>query len=309
MDHNFVLNAMSFPAPDEAQAYELFYSSIKGMLAVGQKEDRVAIYCDDFPNLKNFPISQGYTYADFLITLKAKDEEDLLVALLEIDDKTPMLDHFSDADIEEIASTSFFFPDEGYDKSIDMLAVAWRTNGILLSIPTSQRWQQTEIPFAQYTEGEAPGQPSYLRNIACEVHGQELRRQRGEQQQKSLPALYPNCKFSTDFEAWANSLAQDLKARVSDKLALAYAKNFQGGEPLFKTLNDAGGMRELRFGAVQGGAVRVLFGALADGSFAILTGFVKKSNSEGYSDAITTGTKIWSAFKKTTNQIAKAEQA
>jgi phage-related protein len=297
MDHNFVLNAMSFPAADASEGYSLLYSTLKGMLAVGGQEDRFALYCDNIPDLKNLSVAQGYTYSDFLDALVSDKEEDLLVALMEIDDKTPMLDHLSEADFEKIASTSFYFPDEGYEKSVDIIAVAWRLAAVLLSIPTSEKWRQTEIPFAQFTAGQTPGAASYLRNVACESHGRTLRLQHEEQQRKPLQELYPNCKFSADFVEWVDGLVHDLKAKVNDKFALAYSKEFQGGEPLFKTLNNADGMREIRFDAVQGGAVRILFGGLNDGKQAVLIGFVKKSNSEGYAEAIKTGARLWTEIR------------
>ena len=81
-------------------------------------------------------------------------------------------------------------------------------------------------------------------------------------------------------------MEDDLKARIYDKLLLADMKKFQGGKPLFDTLNDADGLREMRFSAVQGGAVRILFGALSGQKYGILVGFIKKSDDEGYTSAI-----------------------
>jgi hypothetical protein len=297
MNHNFVLNLLSFPAKNSEEGYALLYTSLKGMLAVGKGEDRFSLYCDRVSQLQEVVIANGYTFREFLESLSAKGEEDLLLALLEIDDKTPMLDHLSDEELEEIAGTSFYFPDEEYQGSVDILAVAWRADGTLLSIATERKWTLSEIAFAQYVGGKTTG-VCYVRNVSCHQHGLEINAQYGAIERTNLVELYPNCIFSAEFLEWHESLAADLKSRVAEKLSLAYRKNFQGGEPLFKTLDNAGGMREIRFSAVQGGAVRILFGALQKSKQAILVGFVKKSDNEGYTAAISKGSTLWDAIAK-----------
>ena len=71
----------------------------------------------------------------------------------------------------------------------------------------------------------------------------------------------------------------------------------------FRCNSTADGIRELRFSAVQGGAVRILFGQLPDGKQAILVGFVKKSDSEGYPKAIPTAKELLSEMMP--HQIAR----
>ncbi|BCA99395.1 hypothetical protein ATCC19606_17310 [Acinetobacter baumannii] len=71
-----------------------------------------------------------------------------------------------------------------------------------------------------------------------------------------------------------NDLSRENKHRVLEKLKLACERNFQGGEPLFKSLED--GFREIRFDAHNGGAIRILFKNIKDNSHALLVGFIKK---------------------------------
>lgn len=294
MDHNFVFNTLSLPASDANVAYRLLLDTAKGMLAVGSGNDRYAIFSD---NLRSCEVAPNFTYSDFLSQLAEQNEIDLQLALLEIDDKTPMFDFISAGIFDEIASSAFYFPDEPYTTSIDILAVAWHLDATLFSIATAEKWRTTEIEFAEFVDGVPSTGTSHLRNISCEEHGNVLRHQYESESSLALNEMFPNCQFSDDFLGWHNTLPTDLYSRVNNKFALAEAKKFQGGKPLFETLTDADGLREMRFSAVQGGAVRILFGALPEKRQAILVGFIKKSNTEGYVEAISSAKKIWAEMK------------
>ncbi len=283
MEHNFVFNTLSFPAASKEEAYRLLLDSAKGMLAVRSNKDRIAIYSDDRDNC---PIAPDYYYRDFISQLGEQHEDDLQLSLMEIDDKTPMLDCLSDELFNEIASSTFYFPNEAYDGSVDVLAMAWHLDATLLSIATINKWRENEVEFAQFSEGQPPTGRSYLRNISCEEHGNFIRQQYLAEAETPLEKLFPRCLFSQDFLAWVHQLPNDVLKRVVNKITLADAKQFQGGEPLFKTLHNADGIREIRFSAVQGGAVRILFRVLLGNQSAILFGFIKKSDNEGYDEAI-----------------------
>lgn len=287
MDHIFVLNTLSFPATDAANATDLFIDAARGMLHVGANDDRYALYADVTPSLSGFILAPDFSYNDFLDELGRQGEQDLLVALLEISDKSPALDFLTDNEIDELARDCYYFPGDPYNGSIDMIALAWQLDAILLSIATADRWRNNQVEFAKYVEGSPATDTSFLNNVSCLAHGKKL----GEVfsgKERSLIEQFPACRFSEPFLQWERELPADLRRRVSAKFALANARQFQGGEPLFKTLNDADGIREMRFSAVQGGAVRILLSRLPNDRQAILVGFVKKSNSEGYSEAIPT---------------------
>lgn len=72
------------------------------------------------------------------------------------------------------------------------------------------------------------------------------------------------------FREWYNQLDANNRHRVYKKIQLAAQRRFAGGEPLFKNLENGEGMRELRFSAYPGGAIRILFVDLSDGGKAIL---------------------------------------
>lgn len=297
MEHYFVLNTLSFPAEDAKTAKKLLTNAVYGMLKVGIDNDRYALFSDTPPSLSKFELAPQYSYADFLDELKAEEELDLHSALLEIEDKSPALEFLEEDVFTKIANESFYFPETPYTGSIDIIALAWHLDAALLSIASSEKWQKNQIEFSIYSNEKLYVAPSFLNNISCIEHGIELGKNLRDEG-RSLEDRFSSCKFSEQFLQWECDLPADLRRRIGAKFVLADAKNFQGGEPLFKTLTDAEGIRELRFSAVQGGAVRILFNLLASGKPAILTGFVKKSDDEGYKEAISAAKDILSAIKK-----------
>jgi hypothetical protein len=288
MDHNFVFNTLSLPAESSATAFTLLLDTMKGMLAVGTDDDRRALYSDQSLDLNSCIIAPDTTYANFLTQLGLIEEQDLQLALMEVDDKTPMVDFVTDEQFLEIASAAYYFPDEAYTGSIDILAMAWYLDATLLSVGTTAKWCANEVEFVEFASGKHVIAASFLRNISSFKHGCVLNQQYETISCKPIAETFLTCCFSANFLTWVDGLAADLQSRIRGKLALAEAKKFQGGKPLFDTLtgSDAKGLREMRFSAVQGGAVRILFDLLPTGKYAILVGFVKKSNSEGYEQAI-----------------------
>lgn len=297
MDHNFVFNTLSLPAPDANSAFSLMLDASKGMIAVGGGDDRYTLFADVDGGLLRAELAPNFTYGDFLDGLVEVGEQDLLATLLEIDDKTPMLEFIPAEKIEEIASVSFYFPDEPYEGSIDVLAVAWFLDAAMLSLGTEEKWRANEIQFAEYQAGVPQPGVSFLHNVSCEAHGRALRDCYSSNIEQTIDKLCGTCRFTQVFLDWNDSLPPDLRKRVRIKLQLAESKGFEGGKPLFDTLTNADGLREMRFGAVQGGAVRILFGALPNDSQAVLLGFVKKSNAEGYDVAVRTATRLWKEMK------------
>lgn len=294
MDHNFVLNKYSFPAADKSVGFELMLDAVNGMIAVVADNDRYSLISDGFNTCK---ITSDYTYKDFLDELSESDP-DLQIVLLECDDKSPALDILSTTQFDEVASTAYYFHDDAYSKSIDELAYAFIFDATLLSIATSDRWKKSEVLFSTYTENVTHSEPAYLRNISSKKHGTELRNCYEEATVKTLSESFSECIFSEDFVNWDSNLQADLKKKVRSKLKLANDKKFQGGEPLFKTLVDADGIREIRFNAVQGGAVRILFDTLSDRKQAVLVGFTKKSDNDGYIEAIDRAKNLLKEIKK-----------
>lgn len=297
MDHNFVFNTLCLPAKTTDDAFRFLLDTMKGMLAVGADNDRHVVYSDHQPDLNSCIVAPNYTYGNFVSQLETIGEQDLQLALMEIDDKTPMLDFITEEQFVDIAAVAYYFPDEPYSTSIDILAMAWHLDATLLSIGTAAKWCVSEIEFAEYAQNSPLTGSSYLRNISCEEQGMAFWRQYVRDINKPFDEAFLTCRFSDDFMKWIKELSDDLQVRIRDKLTLAEAKKFQGGKPLFDTLTDADGLREMRFSAVQGGAVRILFGPLSFDKQAILVGFVKKSNSEGYPHAIKSALSLFAQMK------------
>ncbi|MCP4138505.1 MAG: hypothetical protein GY754_46535 [bacterium] len=297
MDHNIFLNQHSMPADNKAEAYSMLQEACLGILELRTgDEDRFFLYYDDIQNnsLKDCVLAQGYTYNDFLSELE-QNEQDLALSLMEMDDKSPAL-NFLETEQKEIFDKFFLYeyylPNTAYNENMYILGIAWLLQASLLSLPTATIWDASRVIIA-CSQDESLHEQYSLHNIARYEHGVEWRKEWEQLSEKTLEELLQNCRITERFTTWYNELSSENSYRVRSKLQLANEKNFQGGEPLFKNLKDTDGMREIRFSAYPGGAIRVLIGGLPDQQQAILVGFIKKSDDEGYTENIKRAAEEW----------------
>lgn len=281
MDHIICINQNSFPASNSQLGQELLEDALQGALELQEGSDRFFFYLDsNGESLYDFNIAENYTYEQFCEDC----DVDMAVFLSEVEDKSPALDNLSDDQLEEMSSYSFYVKDRGVDRFPDVYALAWAVSGYLLSINTNQCWNPLEIDIARVdSSGGYIDEDLKLKNISTFDHGVNHFNQLHEIDIVQL--LDPH--FVTEsLILWFEKLSAENRSRVVDKLRLACGKEFQGGEPLFKTLNGGDGLREIRFSAYAGGAIRILFKHMHDSKQALLVGFIKYSNSGGYEQAI-----------------------
>ncbi|WP_288491121.1 type II toxin-antitoxin system RelE/ParE family toxin [uncultured Acinetobacter sp.] len=282
MDHIICINQNSFPASNSQIGQELLQDALQGALQLQEGSDRFFFYLDsNGESLYDFNIAENYTYEKFC---EDCDDVDMAVFLSEVEDKSPALDSLSDDQLEEMSSYSFYVKDRGVDRFPDVYALAWAVSGYLLSINTDHCWSQLEIHIARVDgSGVYIDEDLKLKNISKYNHGVNHFNQLHE---IDIVQLLDPHLVTESLKLWFEKLSAENKTRVVDKLRLAYDKEFQGGEPLFKTLNNCDGLREIRFSAYSGGAIRILFKHIQDSRQILLVGFIKYSNSGGYEQAI-----------------------
>jgi hypothetical protein len=281
MEHVICLNSNSFPADNRNIAMELFEDALQGVLALNNGVDRYALFHDDQGggDLNSFQLAADFSFQEFKNELKNNNDMDLLLFLEEIDDKSPALDYITEDVFDDIAAFSFYVPGQPIPQYPDVFGLSWFLQAVLLSIPSQTHWDTEQVFIARTEDGRYVDEQLTLKNIARLDHGQQMF---DDFNAVDIREICQNCHVTSDFSDWYEDLKPENKLRVSDKLKLAVNREFNGGEPLFKTLNDAEGLREIRFSAYAGGAIRLLFKSLAGGRQAILLGFLKKSNGEGY---------------------------
>lgn len=299
MDYTLCLNKNSFPAQNNSVAYTLFSEAIKSTFQlVNNHDSRIKILYETAQNSSflNIELAASYKIADFLEQLALENKNDLAEAVLEMFDKAPVLESLTDDDYLEISESGFFFSDDPYDGSNDVLAIAWFYDAILLSMATSEKWEVSTVNFSRYT-GEPNPEPYLLRNISKSQHVDEIFSQKLDYTSELLATKIDLCKLSEEMVEWFDGLDNMNKRRTFERVCFASSRKFLGGKPLFDTLEDAGGMREIRFPAYPSGAIRILFGSLPNNIYGLFIGFIKKSNSEGYGTNIPIATKIWNRLK------------
>lgn len=281
MNHLICLNTNSFPAESSEDAYSFFNDALQGMLRLGGDNDRFTMYLDAETSLNEFFLAENYSYSDFSDQLKLENEHDLALFLLELDDKSPAFDYIDDDDLEDMAKYSFYMPNCQLPENGEVFNLAYFLSATLLSINTSEKWNSLRLDIARIDEsGRYIDETLTLNNIACIEHGNTLF---DEFNNVDIDSICDSCVVTELFIAWYRNLTFENQYKVINKYTLAIQRQFEGGEPLFKTLDN--GMREIRFSAYSGGAIRILFKAFSVGGRrkqAILLGFIKKNNNEGY---------------------------
>lgn len=289
MDLIFCINTNSFPATNRQSGHTLFDDAIQGVLALADAgQGRCQFYYDsNGESLHTLEIASGFTYENFLDA----SEPDLQLFLLEVEDKSPALDALSSDQIEEMAAYSYYLPGQAMDAHPDVYALAWVTSGYLLSLATEPKWQDDTIKICKADEqGRFVDDYLLLKNVADETHG-------GQHYQQlyaiNLDTILSNHLASNEFKAWFAELEAANQKIVADKLKLAVEKGFQGGKPLFDSLSNSDGLREIRCSAFAGGAIRMLFKHHTAANYAILHGFIKHSDNEGYARYIPVAERIY----------------
>lgn len=286
MQHNFILNTYSFPVSNKETAYELMLDATQGIFQVGQSGDRYALYRDSQESFYDYKIAPEYTLKSFLLDLHNNGELDLQVLFYELEDKTPAINFLDEQQFLEVADSVFYFPGQPYVGSLDVISIAWALDATLFSAATAEMWCKSQVEFCKQIDNGLETNRAALRNVSKKSHGSELRQLYEATLFPALTDAFDNCAFTDEFLEWFDELQDENKVRVRKKLSLASALSFSGGEPLFKTLVGTDKIREVRFSAHTGGAIRILFARIADNKWVMLNGFIKKSNDEGYEQAI-----------------------
>lgn len=177
MEHKLCLNPNSFPADSHELAYQLFNDSWQGALALNQNKDRYILYLDTTEGyeLQNFPLAPDFTYSDFMAQLLVESEIDLYYFLIELEDKSPAMDHFEYEMLEEIDAHRFYTPGFPIPEQQTTLSLAHFLDATLLSISTTLQWEVHELEIVRYTEDYQYNDENLtLRHIANQTHGELL---------------------------------------------------------------------------------------------------------------------------------------
>jgi len=289
MDLIFCINTNSFPAGNQQSGQSLFDDAIQGVLALTEHgQDRCQFYYDSNAEpLHALELSKGFTYEDFLDA----SEPDLQLFLLEVEDKSPALDALTSDQIDEMAAYRLYLSGQAMDPFPDVYSLAWVTSGYLLSLATEPKWCNETIKVCKADEqGRFVDDLLLLKNVAHEDHGKH---HYDQLHAIDLDGILADHHASEEFKEWFTQLEAANQKIVAEKLKLAVEKGFQGGKPLFDSLNNSDALREIRCSAYAGGAIRMLFRHHANANYVLLLGFIKHSDSEGYAKHIPSAERIY----------------
>ncbi|SEO02915.1 type II toxin-antitoxin system RelE/ParE family toxin [Vreelandella aquamarina] len=289
MDLIFCINTNSFPALDQKSGQAQFDDVIQGVLALaGAGQWRCQFYYDsNGESLHTLEIAKGFTYENFV----EASESDLQLFLLEVEDKSPALDALSSDQIEEMSAYSFYLPGQAVDPYPDVYALAWVTSGYLLSLATEPKWQSDTIKICKADEhGRFVDDYLLLKNVAQREDGKY---HSDQLHAIELDRILSDHIASDEFKEWFAQIEAVNQKIVAEKLKLAVEKRFQGGKPLFDSLNNSDALREIRCSAFAGGAIRMIFKHHGEACYVLLIGFIKHSDNEGYAKYVPIAQRIY----------------
>lgn len=293
MDHSICINKNSFTSNDKDLVHTLFDDAIQGILELQSGSDRFLFYLDcNKGTLYDFQLTDNYTFEDFIEETK---DVDLVSFLSEVIDKSPALDNFSDEEIEELASYSFYIKDRAIDSYPDVYGLNLLISGYLLSINTEQIWSDPSININKADQkGQEIQESFHIKQISSYDHGVF----HTQSVQLSIEDMITPHKPSSNFIEWFDEQTKENQHRIRDKLRIAKEQEFFGGEPFFKKLDNAKGLWEIRFFAHPGGCIRILYKDFDEAQKIILVGFIKKSSKEGYDTNIDRANDLYDKLKK-----------
>lgn len=244
-------------------------------------------------------ISENRFVKDFIDHLDKENEIELLEVFLNLEDRSPAFDSIDEIVFDEIAKHEYHFVDLAANDSVDYLGLARHLNAVLFTARSSEYWADSELSYSILPSVDGGYEPVGIKSV-CDVNSAEeileaLSLFSGE---GHISEILKFCFLTEDFSGWYEGLDKNNKEIVRRRLIYADQKRFQGGKPLFDTLNNADGMREIRMKAHAGGAIRILFGIAQTGKQAILRAWIKKADNEGYKTNIAAAKLVWDGLKK-----------
>lgn len=294
MDQIICINENSFPANSTDEGVTLFTNALQGVLELQAGDDRFFFYLDsNNGGLLDFEIALGFTYCDFIEYI---EDQDLKLFLFEVEDKSPALDSLTEEQLNEMVNYDFYMQGCAIDKKPEVYGLAWALSGYLLSINSERRWNDFEIEIHRADEGgRFVEEPLVIKNIAIADHGVYHFQQLNN---INIDEIIGQHKVSDSFLSWYGEQAKENQLKIYEKVKLACKREFRGGKPLFESLVNGEGLREIRIPAHTGGAIRIIFRHIEQGEYALLYGFIKKGDAEGYTAAMEQAHTEFLAFKK-----------
>lgn len=158
MNDVFFLNDCSLPASDKVCAEKYMTAIFQGAIDLTEGSYPV-LFCD--MNLSSLQLSSDFSYSDFRIGV-AESNIDFAEFILNIEEKSPLVDFIDDSDLNEIADCKVYIHEIPFES--DCIKYSCIHDVILLSFPTSSFWKANKLPFDVKTRS-CIQQIGTLRNI------------------------------------------------------------------------------------------------------------------------------------------------
>lgn len=272
---NFCYNEMSFLLCSKNCAYNLLTEALHGVAYyIGRSNTNACLYAySEYSNLK---LSEDYLYKDYLDELR-NNELELYTVVIEMEDHLPFINAIAENDLL-FNYSHCKIDDIDYSEKSDIIAFADTRDAVLISMGTHKLWKHSSIK-AKNISNDGLHFFIDLDNISCLKHGIDIY----EAKNKLEIPEKEDITYSNYVKKFFDGLDTSRKRKVISTFKKCIERKFQEDGRLIKELKGVK-LWEIRCDNVEGGAIRILF-YKADRIY-ILTGWLKKSDSEGYESNI-----------------------
>ena len=158
MNDIFFLNDSSLPAPDKGSAEKYMTAIYQGVINLTE-ENYPVLFCDN--DLSTLQLSSDYLYSDYRLSV-AESNIDFAEFILNIEEKSPLVDYIDDFDLNEIVDSKVYIYETPFENSC--IKYSCIHDIILLSFPTADFWKTNNLPYKIRSQ-KGIRQDGILRNI------------------------------------------------------------------------------------------------------------------------------------------------
>lgn len=285
MNNEFIFNENSSVPNYSDSLIPIIENMFEGLVSIGSFGDTYTLYADNVDKLFDICFADDYKLQDYYDLCFTTNRE-MAFFLLELIDKSPLLNHLDDSKLNELTNKIFYVEGLSLKNEIPIVFSALY-NIYLLSLGTDTFWTNNEIIVSQLDEDfKYNGTLINALNISSKTNSIFFNSLNNDDQ--TLGKLDPNAIFHQKMEEWYLALTPENRTRIYEKLKFIFYYDFNVSSALIKPITRDFKKKpvtfsEIRLDTVSGGTMRILFKKLKNNPHFFI-GWTKKDDNEGYTE-------------------------
>lgn len=285
MNNEFIFNENSSVSSYSDNLIPIIENMFEGLVSIGSFGDTYTLYADNVDRLFDICFAEDYKLKDYYDLCFTHNRE-MAFFLLELIDKSPLINHIDSRKLDELTSKTFYVDGLTLKNEIPIVFSALY-NTYLLSLGTDPIWTKNEIIVSQLDEDFIyNGSLINALNISSKTNSIFFNSLNNDDQ--TLEKLDPNAIFHEKMTEWYLALIPENKTRLYEKLKFIFSNNFNVSSALIKPItrnfkNKPVTFSEIRLDTISGGTMRIFFKKINNNPYFFI-GWTKKDDNEGYTE-------------------------